>query len=675
MSRSLTARVALGFILALGVAACSREGSTRVAPTSKGTEPQQTDPGQPLFKPDPWQKTDKNGAIQADPIVLPQCHLTLIDKQDVPSQLDGVIAFIGLEVPQGEKADPRDLWEHPRTKKLYRKLKPGNKVTKRQDIILLDDVNAELELRTAEAGLKIAEADVVAAEKTIGHVKGLLDIEVDARNKGVGTLAQMRAAEANVARYESEKVSKLAGVEKARGELDRARLRLRYHTIGSTIAGEVVAINKELGESIRANETILQIQNHDRLRVEGFVATEQASRVQKGMDVSIEPTIHRGPTQTLSFHKALPITALAVSNHTQRPLILSGGQDGSVNVWDRSQVLKTWSHKGTVRAIACTGTRTKESLAVTGAEDGIAKLWDLNRVSDTPLRELNERRDNESHVIRHAGGVTAAAFSPNGEFLVTADGERNIYLWKTSTGERVYSFPQVHAAPVSALHFIPQCRVISVGRDNIVHVWQVGQNAARAERSFEHRSGDVTQLGVTEDGNWMALDHDKTRLHITPVERGVAERVLNSLTDSTHFGPFAIFSPKLNLEGNRLVLTASNQGRVLQLWRHAPTEDRSHELVQLVPEKSVPATVAAFSPSIENGFIVVGTDRGDVHLWAMPTETEINRKWTARVSYVENAVDPTARQVKVWAEFENDPPGPTRLKPGSTAAVVIRPAK
>src|SRR5262249_54917510 len=217
-----------------------------------------------------------------------------------------------------------------------------------------------------------------------------------------------------------------------------------------------------------------------------------------------------------------------------------------------------------------------------------------------------------------------------------ADGERNIFLWKTATGEKVYRFPAEHASPVSALHFTRYCRVISVGRDNVVHIWKVGDRGAAVERSLEHRSGEVTQLGVTEDGDWMALDHDKTRLHITSTDKdGVTERVLNSMSDSTTFGPFAVFSPRISPEGNRLLLTASNQGRVLQLWRHAPTEDRTSEFLRLVPTGNVAATVAAISPTAENGFIVVGTEKGEVQLWGMPTEAEGNRRWTAKISFVE----------------------------------------
>jgi WD40 repeat protein len=268
----------------------------------------------------------------------------------------------------------------------------------------------------------------------------------------------------------------------------------------------------------------------------------------------------------------------------------------------------------------------------------------------------------------------AAAFSPNGEYVVTGDGERNIYLWKTATGERVYRFPREHAAPVSTLHFTPQCRVISVGRDNVVHIWRVGDENAAVERTLDHRSGEVTQLGVTDDGNWMALDHDKTRLHISSTDKeGVTERVLNSQNESTYFGPFAIFSPKVDVEGHRLLLTASNQGRLVQLWRHDASEDRTREMVRLVPTNNVPATVAAFTPFAENGFIVVGTERGDIHLWARPPKAEIERRWTAKISYIEDSIDPTGRQRKIWATLENDPIGPTRLKPGGTAALVIRP--
>jgi hypothetical protein len=185
----------------------------------------------------------------------------------------------------------------------------------------------------------------------------------------------------------------------------------------------------------------------------------------------------------------------------------------------------------------------------------------------------------------------------------------------------------------------------------------------------------VPQLGVTEDGNWLILDHDKSRLQAFHLGKKVAERVLHAPGgESSQFSTFAICSPPLNGGANRLVLTASAHGREVQLWRHAPAEDRSREIRRLALAGNSPATVAAFSPAgVDKGFVVVGTERGDIHLWPIPTEAEIDRQWTARVAYVEPAHDPTGGRSRIWVELDNDAEGPYRLKPGAKANIVIQP--
>jgi WD40 repeat protein len=313
-------------------------------------------------------------------------------------------------------------------------------------------------------------------------------------------------------------------------------------------------------------------------------------------------------------------------------------------------------------------------VALTGADDGIARIWDLKKLSEKPLRELVEKA-GDSQPARHSAGVQATAFSPDGKFCVTADGERNIFLWKTATGEKLYRFPAEHTSPVSALHFLPQCRVVSVGRDNVVHVWKVGEKGAAIERSLEHRSGDVPQLGVTEDGNWLMLDHDKSRLQAINLGTGLPDRVLRSTGgEASQFSNFAIVSPPLDKGGNRLLLTAAGNGSVLQLWRRAPNEDRIREIRRLVVSGNAPATVAAFSPpGMEKGFIVVGTQRGDVYLWAIPLQAELDRQWTGTVVHKEATFEPTGNSIRFWVELENDAEGPYRLKPGTAATIVIQP--
>ena len=103
-----------------------------------------------------------------------------------------------------------------------------------------------------------------------------------------------------------------------------------------------------------------------------------------------------------------------------------------------------------------------------GGIDGIGRLYDLAHPGGK-VREFDGR---------HEGGVTAAAFSPDGNYCVTGD-ERGIYMYDVATGKRMYSFPREHNSAITSLHFTPQGRVVSVGKEPSVRVWVVGKDGAQ----------------------------------------------------------------------------------------------------------------------------------------------------------------------------------------------------
>src|SRR5438105_4128126 len=52
------------------------------------------------------QADSRRPPVAADPIVIPDCKLAVIDREEVPSLREGVIDFIGTEVKPGEQVPP-----------------------------------------------------------------------------------------------------------------------------------------------------------------------------------------------------------------------------------------------------------------------------------------------------------------------------------------------------------------------------------------------------------------------------------------------------------------------------------------------------------------------------------------------------------------------------------------
>jgi hypothetical protein len=130
------------------------------------------------------------------------------------------------------------------------------------------------------------------------------------------------------------------------------------------------------------------------------------------------------------------------------------------------------------------------------------------------------------------------------------------------------------------------------------------------------------------------------------------------------------------------VLTNNASEGLIQLWR-APQRQasdaeivpgRAAELRQYVWDSGA-AACAAFAPDAP--FAVTGTRDNAVLVWALPPRDAngelIEKPAQAKLTLVEESLDSSARQVRVWAELPNEEARtPCKgLNPGGTATVVV----
>jgi WD40 repeat protein len=349
--------------------------------------------------------------------------------------------------------------------------------------------------------------------------------------------------------------------------------------------------------------------------------------------------------------------------YKDKQVFVSASEDGSVYVWDRGAVYASWPHKVPVHALACTRPENKTQMVLTGCDDGKARLWSLAEMgSEKPTIVL------ETH---HEGGVQAAAFSPDGSKCVTSDDRGEIFLSDTATGKKLYAFPRMHNSTVGCLHFTPQCTVISVGKDNTAIVWKMGEKSASTETSL-YCSGEVGSLGVTDDGGQMLLDLDKNRLRVVDLHKTRNLGTLQQGAEGGKFAGFALFSPSIgDKPGNRTILTTAMTDGILQVWRWSAGGGRGAELRKLVCTNNVPPTCAAFTPLAKDGFIIAGTRKGDVYIWPMPTADDIANRFKATITYVAENTESNGKNVRIYAEYQNSTEPNSRLRPGTTATLVI----
>jgi WD40 repeat protein len=607
----------------------------------------------------PAQGTERR-TIAVDPIVIPNTHLGLIDSLDAPSQRDGVLDFIGIEVKDGENPPSNEVFQvqEGNTVKKYRRLKEGDRVEAGQLMAHVDDTLARADMGIKIAKLNAAKADRTASDKTRDEAYQRYLTQERLRGtggRGATSDEDVRGAKLTYDRYVYEAISKVQAITVAEEELNQARKTDDMYDIRSKISGVVKQIHKHKGEAVKQLEPVVQIYGYDRLQAIGMVEPQYANDLHRGTEVVIEPTQRENPEQTFAGHR-LEITGVAVSKDLQNPLIVTASEDETVMVWERTsrRPRHIFPHPTGVRAVACTPPGAKANLCLSGAADGIGRIWDLDNLSDKPLRQLDAAN-------AHRGAIHCVAFSPDGASCATGGDDNEIKVWDTATGALRYQIPG-HRSIVTALQFTPDSGLVSVSRDNTVRLWKLGSQGAETVRTIRRRSSDVGQLGISPDGKHV-LDEQGREMRILSLANEVTEAFLQSPPSST-FRTFAMFSPD-----GRLVLTTTGGEGVLQLWKVG--EARSYELRQMIPTLRSEATCAAFAPN--GSFVVAGIKDRKVYLWPMPTAKEINDEIKGTIVNVEKSVESADGLVRVMAEFTN--PRERPLLQGDVVTMVVYPRK
>jgi WD40 repeat protein len=599
-------------------------------------------------------------SITADPLVIPDCRLAVIERQDVPSQRDGVLLFVGTEIKDGEQV-PVDRLITVKVggqEKKYRRLREGDRVEAGQLVALLDDRLARDEWAIKKGQVVVNEAELAAAERARDEAKDRYLTQLKLRSSTAGpATSEEDLGGARVLWYHNhyDAVSKQEAIALARLELHQAETVLGMYEIRSAIPGVIKRVYKNAGEAVRNLEPVIEVRNLGRLRAEGLIDVACLPRLHEGMTVLVEAALPQSREQTFAGNLQ-DINAVAVGKGQHGPVIAAAAEDGTVRVWDRAtrQERRVLRHAAAVRALACTAPAAAARMLLAGTADGSAWLWDLDGPGEQPRHELKA----------HRGAVTCVAFSPDGRTCATGGEDRRICLWDTATGGLRYEFAPGHLGAVTSLQFPLPSRLLSAGRDNTLRSWAVGERAASPELTLAHRSGDVTQLGGSADGR-RALFDQGSALHVVALPTGVPQGVLPGPSAAVNFANLALFSPD-----GRLVLTAASADGGLRLWRTPEDCARGREVGQLVSPDRSAITSAAFAP--DGSFVVAATRSRQVLVWSLPPLEEVERQFPAKLTLVEQAVETSARQVRVWAELPN-PDG--RLIPGTTVTLVIGPGE
>lgn len=633
-----------------------------------------------------------------DPIVIAG-QINVAQQVDVACPVEGRMAFVGEEVPEGTTAVAGvaaflpEPFQHVSINqgdrqpvRFYRLLKENQVVREGQNLALVDPSRVLQEVVKADAKVGVATAESVAAKQTEAEAQNRFNTAHKLYlSKSLG-LEEYNLAKLTWDKSKADALTKTQAVRVAEADKSSAAILLKEHEIVNKIPAQrsiIKKIYKKGLEAAKAGEAILQIYSLDKLEAEAMVDSQFIRRMHAGMNVIIEPQQEESPVRRLAGHMA-EVTSVAVTNDSPNPLYVSGSEDKTVRVWDRNyqSAVFTLKHPEAVRVVVCTPPTAKHNLILVGCADGSIHLWNLAERVKAEFQAKPARTNSGAH----KDAVTSLAFTPDGKYFATGGADNSIKIWETEGDFKAPLYPfdyehgvsSPHQGAITSLHFTPQGKLVSAARDNTLRVWTLFKDGAKAHlEPIANRSGNVGQLGVSTDGRWMLFDHGKT-LQVLSVETGQTVNVLQNPAGGIPFETLAIASPDASL----LLTAGAAEGR-LQLWK-APTENaRGFEVRQLTTAERSPVTCAAFSPlagkSKDSSYAVSGAKDGSVYIWPLPSQDEVNqhRIENVKLSRIGQFIDPSSRQVRIGVDLYNDfgpqYPGGARLEPGRAVTIVIEP--
>ncbi len=198
-------------------------------------------------------------------------------------------------------------------------------------------------------------------------------------------------------------------------------------------------------------------------------------------------------------------------------LIVSGGHDNTLGIWDAQQakLLKTMrGHAGWVRS--CTFTADGDWV-LSGSHDHLAKLWNVEG--------YEEQRILRARLLEgHADAILSAHFSPDGQSVVTSSRDRTAKTWSVASGQQLSSFDEGHEFLTSTAIFLPGGkRVLTAAADNTARIWDVttGTQALRMDHT-----GRSAAAAISHDGKFVLTGGDDKRARLWEAESGKLLRTL-----------------------------------------------------------------------------------------------------------------------------------------------------
>ncbi len=280
------------------------------------------------------------------------------------------------------------------------------------------------------------------------------------------------------------------------------------------------------------------------------------------------------------------------------------------------------------------------------------------------VQGFNVRRVASEHSLS-GGDVISAAFSPDGQRIVTASEDKTARVWNASTGAPIAPSVQ-HAGNVWSVAFSPDGRrIVTASEDKTARVWDAGTGQPIPPPL--HHDGVVWTAAFSPDGRFVLTASEDKTAQIWDAQTG--QRVTPPLP---HGGKvwWAAFSPDGQLAG-----TAS-EDHTARLWDARTGKPLSEplrhdeEVVHLAFSPDGHRLVTASGESIGNWPLEFKNRKGEARVWDVKTGKPLTPPMRHKSSVFHATFSPDGRYVataskdqtaRVWNAITGEPVTPPLL--------------
>jgi WD40 repeat protein len=218
------------------------------------------------------------------------------------------------------------------------------------------------------------------------------------------------------------------------------------------------------------------------------------------------------------------------------------------------------------------------------------------------------------------GGVTAVAFSPDGQILALGSPDGNVRLWRVSDGSLAGTLAG-HADAVSSVAFSPDGQTLASGSwDNSVRLWRVADGSLLLTRElspprdaeYQGWLGNVNSVAFSPDGQTLAAGLNDETVRLWRLPDGSPLRTLEVSPQGDDSWRGCVNSVAFSPDGQTLA-SGSNDGTAI-LWRVADGV-LLHTMPDVEGSWAPTGSVKSVAFSPDGQTLASGSDDGAVRLW------------------------------------------------------------